>query len=204
MSMILRIVRGRVEDSQLDALRAATTGAFEATARATAGLRRYHAATRPIGDGGHELIILTCWDDVDDALHAYAGDLDAIRTLEDLSAHARLEAVAYFELDEVHDRLSGSTPATLRLSAGRVARGADADIQRELRSRMGDLGPLVTEGYVARRIVGDAVEVAFISTWEREDPAHPLDAAFWPDISALYDVFEVGVYRLIASGPGEH
>ncbi len=199
--MILRIVRGRVEDSQLDALRAAITGAFEATARATAGLRRYHAATRPIGDGGHELVVLTCWDAVDDALRAYSGDLDAIRTLGDLSAHARLDAVAYFELDEVHDHPTAYPAAYLRLSAGRVARGADADIQRELRLRMGDLGPLVTEGYVARRVIGDAVEVAYISTCAREDPAHPLDAPLWPDVSALYDAFEVGVYRLITSGP---
>jgi hypothetical protein len=201
MSMILRIVRGRVADADLEPLRAATTGACDATARATPGLRRYHAATRPIADGGHELVILTCWESIDDALRAYGGDLDAVRTLEDLSPHACLEAVAYFELDEVHDRPVDVPPAFLRLSAGQVARGADADIQRELRSRMFDLGPLVTEGYVARRIIGDAVEVAFISTWEREDPAHPLDAPFWPDVSALYDVFEVGVYRPIASGP---
>ena len=33
------------------------------------------------------------------------------------------------------------------------------------------------------------------------EPAHPLDDALWPDISATYDVFEVAVYRPIASGP---
>jgi hypothetical protein len=54
---------------------------------------------------------------------------------------------------------------------------------------------------VARRILGTDVEIAFISTWEREDPAHPLEVAMWPDISATYDAFEVGVYRPIASGP---
>lgn len=199
--MILRIVRGRVPDAELDSLRATMMGAFEPTARETPGLRRYHAATRATADGGHELVVLTCWESVDDALRAYGGDLDAVRTLHDLSPHADLDAVAYFELDEVNDRHSEVPPALLRLSAGRVARGADADIQRELRARMKDLGPRVTEAYVARRIVDDAVEVAFVSAWEQEDPSRPLAAAFWPDISARYDAFEVAVYRPIASGP---
>jgi hypothetical protein len=201
MGMILRIVRGRVADTDLEALRSALTGPFAAAAGAAPGLRRYHAATRPDADGTHELVVLTRWATVDDALRAYDGDLDAVRTLADLSGCAALDAVAYFELDEVHDLGADARPAFLRLTVGRVARGADADIQRELRSRVTELDALALEACVARRILGGEVEIAFVSTWEREDPSLPLAASFWPDISAQYDTFEVGVYRLIVSGP---
>ncbi len=77
----------------------------------------------------------------------------------------------------------------------------DADIQGELRLRMGELGPLVSEAWVARRIIGAEVEVAFISAWDCEDPSLPLDGPLWPDISARYDAFEVSVYQPLSSGP---
>jgi hypothetical protein len=201
LGLILRIVRGRVADADLDALHTAATVDYEGVARVTPGLQRFHAATRP-APGGHELVVLTVWVTVDDAIRAYAGDLDAVRTLAGLDAYADLHDVAYFELDEGRDPRVGVEPMFLRLSIGRVARGADADIQRELRRRMGELGPLVVEAWVARRILDKDVEIAFISTWEAEDPAQPLDVALWPDISATYDAFEVGVYRPIASGSG--
>ena len=146
--------------------------------------------------------MLTAWETVDHAMRAYHGDLDAVRTLAGLDAYADLRDVAYFELDEARERRPDVEPEFLRVSIGRVARGADADIQRELRQRMGELGSIVTEAWVARRILDAAVEIAFISAWEREDPAQPLDAALWPDVSARYDAFEVAVYRPIASGPG--
>jgi hypothetical protein len=201
LGMILRIVRGRAGAADVDALRTAATGPYDAAARERQGLRRFHVAVRPAADGGEEVVVLTSWDSVDDALRAYDGDLDVPKTLVGLSEVADFRDVAYFELDEASERRLGVEPAHLRLSVGRVARGGDADIQRELRQRMADLGPLLSEAWVARRIVGTDVEIAFISTWEREDPAHPLDLPLWPDISATYDAFEVAVYRPIASGP---
>ena len=174
---------------------------YDAVASVTPGLERFHAAIRPMPEGGNELVVLTSWVTVDDALRAYGGDLDAVRTLAGLDAYADLQNVAYFELDEAREGRPGVTPAFLRITIGRVTRGADADIQRELRLRMCDLGTVVTEAWVARRILGEDVEIAFVSAWEREDPARPLDAALWPDISAQYDAFEVAVYRPVASGP---
>ena len=199
--MILRIVRGTVADAHMDALRAAATGDYDTVARSTPGLQRYHAATRPASDSGHELVVLTWWATVDDALRAFDGDLDAARLLAGLGAHADLRDVAYFELDEARERRADATAAYLRVTIGRVAKGVDADIQHELRLLMGELGPPVTEAWVARRIVGLDVEIAFISAWECEDPSRPLDGPLWPDIAARYDASEVSVYRAIASGP---
>jgi len=199
--MILRIVRGTVADADMDALRVAAAVDYDAAARVTPGLQRYHAATRPTPDGGHELVALTCWEGVDDALRAYDGDLDAARSLAGLDSHADLRDVAYFELDEARERRSDASPKYLRITIGRVARGVDADIQGELRLRMGELGPLVSEAWVARRIIGAEVEVAFISAWDCEDPSLPLDGPLWPDISARYDAFEVSVYQPLSSGP---
>src|SRR5215203_6133980 len=73
LGMILRIVRGRVADDDIDALRTAVTAAFDAAARAAPGLQRFHVAVRPDPEGGHELVVLTSWDSVDDALRAYDG-----------------------------------------------------------------------------------------------------------------------------------
>jgi len=102
--MILRIVRGTVADADMDALRVAATGDYDTVARSTPGLQRYHAATRPASDSGHELVVLTSWATVDDALRAFDGDLDAARLLAGLGAHADLRDVAYFELDEARER----------------------------------------------------------------------------------------------------
>ena len=52
------------------------------------------------------------------------------------------------------------------------------------------LEPEMTEGYVGRRILGNDVEIAFISAWDREPEGRSLDAPMWPDISAGYDWFE--------------
>ena len=199
--MILRIVRGTVADADMDALRVAATVDYAAVARVTPGLQRFHAATRTASDGGNDLVVLTAWETVDDALRAYDGDLDAARSLAGLDAYADLRDVAYFELDEARERRTDAAARHLRITIGRVAKGVDADIQRELRLRMGDLGPPVTEAWVARRIVGPDVEIAFISAWECEDPSRPLGGPLWPDIAARYDAFEVSVYRPIASGP---
>ena len=100
-----------------------------------------------------------------------------------------------FEVDESTLRRSDAAAHILRLSVGRVARGMDVDIQRELRERMHLLEPEMTEGYVGRRILGNDVEIAFISAWEREPDGRSLDAPMWPDISASYDAFEVATFR---------
>jgi hypothetical protein len=199
--MILRIVRGRVEDDRLAALTAGFTGPFREIARNTPGLVRFHAATRAIpGEARHDLVVVTFWATVDAALSAFDGDLAAVRTLDGIGTHAELRDVAYFEIDESQLRRSETEPAFLRLTLGRMTRGIDAEIQQELRRRMHELGPEMTEAYVGRRIIGTDVEIAFISAWAAEPDSNPLDAPFWPDISERYDAFEVGTYVPLVSG----
>jgi hypothetical protein len=104
-------------------------------------------------------------------------------------------------VDESTLRRSDADVRILRLSVGRVARGLDADIQRELRERMHLLEPEMIEAYVGRRILGSEVEIAFISTWDREPQGRLLDAPVWPDISAGYDAFEVATFRPLVREP---
>jgi hypothetical protein len=199
--MILRIVRGRVEDDRLAALTAGFTGPFRDIARTTPGLVRFHAATRAIPDEGrHDLVVVTFWATVDAALAAFDGDLGTVRTLDGIGTHADLDEVAYFEVDESQLRRSATEPAFLRLTLGRMTRGIDAEIQQELRRRMRDLGPEMTEAYVGRRIIGTDVEIAFISAWTTAPGSRALDRAFWPDIAQRYDTFEVGTYVPLVSG----
>ena len=197
--MILRIVRARVAASRIAALDAAFGEPFRAVARSTPGLVRFHVGTRPIDPDEREVIVVSFWATVDAAVTAFGGDLDAAWTL-DVGDAAEIQDIAYFEVDETMLRRSTADVAILRLTIGRVARGADAEIQRELRGRMHALEPEMTEAYVGRRILGDAVEIAFISAWEREAETRPLNAPFWPEISAGYDAFEIATFDPVASG----
>lgn len=144
--------------------------------------------------------MVTFWASVEHALEAYGGALDDVRTLDWPGDPAALRDVAYFEVDESTLRRSDAEATILRLTVGTVARGLDADIQAELRTRMHALEPEMTEAYVGRRILGSDVEIAFISAWRREPPLRSLVEPFWPDISARYDAFEVATFEPIASG----
>ena len=197
--MILRIVRGHVAASHLAALSDGFIHRYAPVARTTPGLVRFHAAVRPVA-AGYDLVLVTFWSSVDAALLAYDGDIDAVRTLDGLSRDADLREVAYFEVDETQLRRSNAEGAVLRVTVGRVARGMDADIQKELRARLHTLEPAMTEAYVGRRIVGTDVEVAFISAWEPAPGGRALDEPFWSDISTRYESFEIATYRPIVSG----
>jgi hypothetical protein len=198
-SVILRIVRAHVTAEQFGMLGDRLVEVYGPTARATRGLVRFHAATRPERDG-HELVLVTFWASVDAVLDAFGGDIDGRRALVDLREVADVFDVAHFEVDESQLRRSEVDAAVIRLTVGRVARGADAEIQQELRGRLHELEAEMTEAYVARRIIGEEVEVAFISAWAGEPSTRSLDAPFWPDISARYDSFLVATYRPIVSG----
>lgn len=200
--MILRIVRGHVASDRLAALADTFIRSYAPRARSSPGLVRFHAAVRPNGDG-QELVVVTFWSSLEAAMAAYEGDLGTPRTLDGLSAEADMREVAYFEVDESQLRRSTTEAAVLRLTFGRVARGADAEIQQELRSRLHELEPAMTEAYVGRRIVGADVEIAFVSAWESVPGLRSLDEPFWPDISCRYETFEVATYRPIVSG-AEH
>jgi hypothetical protein len=198
--VILRIVRGRVGADRLDGVVATFDETFREAARSTPGLVRFHVATRAMTADEGELVVVTFWATVELALQAYGGALGGVRTLDWPGDRAALQDIAYFEVDESTLRGSDADARFLRLTVGRVARGLDVDIQGELRTRMHALDDEMTEAYVGRRILGDDVEIAFLSAWQRVPTTRSLDAPFWPDISARYDAFEVATYEPIASG----
>jgi hypothetical protein len=197
--MILRIVRGRIDVQRLEELTATVEEGLRGRASATPGLVRVHLGVRPFAGDELEVVLVTCWETVDAAIAADGSARDGGDVFGGAMAGAGLVDVAYFEVDESMLRRSEAAADIVRLSIGRVARGLDVDIQRELRGRMHLLEPEMTEGYVGRRILGDAVEIAFISAWEREPAGRSLDAPLWPDISVTYDAFEVTTYRPVAS-----
>lgn len=191
--MILRILRGRIQPNRLNALATRARDEYAPLARSTAGLARFHVATRPVGVD-HELAIVTFWDDVEAALRVYDGDLVAPINLGGIEFDAALTNVDYFEIDEVQIRDADAVPGILRLSAGEIERGLDAEIQRDIRDRLPSLNGDLLEAYVGRRMVGSAVEVAFVSTWRREPPNTSLAEPVWRDISSRYGKFELETF----------
>jgi hypothetical protein len=199
--VILRVVNGRVPAGELPAVRAALEDRYIPAARRRAGLDRFLAAVRPVADG-HRLALMTVWRDLDAALDAFEGNLAAVRTIDGLSHGEMLESVDYYEVDLGEVRSSAGTARHLRLTAGVVGQGLDAEIQRALRTRLADLPPEVVDAYVGRRVMGSTVEIAFVSTWTGSPAGIALDAPIWPDISAHYDSFELGLFDVLLEGSG--
>jgi hypothetical protein len=143
---------------------------------------------------------MTVWQTVEAALAAYAGDLSAKRTLDDRGHGEELTDVDYYEVEDAVVHHDGVEPAYLRLTAGTIARGLDADIQQELRRRLGDLPAELAEGYVGRRVLGNVVEISFVSTWSAARDRGSLAEPIWPEISTRYDAFRMDVFDIISSG----
>jgi hypothetical protein len=135
---------------------------------------------------------------------AYGGDLEAVRTLDARPHGEALERVDFYEVDddEVRRGPASATPRRLRLTAGTIARGLDADIQKELRRRVPELPAEVVEAYVGRRVIGPDVEIAFVSIWSGAPDDAALDAPLWPDISDRYDRFRIAVHDVLLEGAG--
>jgi hypothetical protein len=200
--MILRVVSGRVPEGQLDVVVDAYRRDYVPIAHQTAGLDRFVVAGRPASDGSHELASMTIWTTVEAALAAYGGDLTAVRTLDDRSHGETLSRVDYYEVDEGGARHQTGDATRLRLTAGSVARGHDADIQQELRHRLPELPPEAIEAYVGRRVLGADVEIALVTSWSAAPSGMALDEPLWPSISDRYDAFRVGVYDILIAGTG--
>jgi hypothetical protein len=197
--LILRIVGGRIRHGRRDTVIAAYENSYYPVAMRTPGLELFLIGIRP-QDDGHGLAAMTLWTTVEAALDAYQGDLTSLRTI-DASVHGEeLERVDYYEVDDAVTRHDGVEASYLRLTAGTVARGLDADIQQELRRRLVDLPDEVAEGYVGRRVLGDVVEIAFVSTWSSTQDRESLEVPIWPQISTRYDTFRVEVFDIVLSG----
>ena len=200
--MILRVVSGRVPAGKLDAVTEAFQIEYEPIARRMSGLDRYAVGIRPAADGTHDIAALTLWSTVEAALAAYGGDLATVRTIDGRSHGETLHRVDYYEIDEGGARRRPGTPTYLRLTAGTVARGLDADIQKELRTRLPDLGPEALEAWVGRRVHGADVEIAFVSMWSTVPPGVALDEPLWPSISDRYQTFRIAVHEVVLEGSG--
>jgi hypothetical protein len=199
-AVILRIVRDRVRADRLDRLVATFDETFRMAARSAPGMVRFHVGVRATTPDEREVVVVTFWSTAELALEARGHGLGDVPGLDCARDPDALRDVAYFEVDESTLRGSDADARVLRLTVGRVARGIDAEIQGDLRARMHALEDEMTEAYVGRRILGDDVEIAFISAWQRVPIGRSLDASFWPDISGRYDTFEVATYEPIASG----
>jgi hypothetical protein len=200
--VILRVVSGRVRPGQLDDVVESYRTEYAPIARGVAGLDRYIVAARPVPDGGHAIAAMTLWTTVEDALAAYAGDLASVRTVDAQSHGEAFLRVDYYEVDEGGARRRSGTPTRLRLTAGTVARGLDADIQQDLRRSLPALPPETTEAWVGRRVLGADVEIALITTWSEAPPDIALDAPLWPAISTRYDTFRIEVHDIFLEGSG--
>jgi hypothetical protein len=200
--VILRIVSGLIRHGRLDSVAEAYATTYHPVAMGMAGLDRFLVGVRPHGDE-HKLASMTVWQTVETALAAYAGDLSAKRTLDDRGHGEELTDVDYYEVEDAVVHHDGVDPAYLRLTAGTIARGLDADIQQELRRRLSDLPDELAEGYVGRRVLGNVVEISFVSTWSAARDRDSLSDPIWPEISTRYDGFRIDVFDIISSGtPG--
>ena len=197
--MILRIVSGRIRKGRADAVACAYRKSYYPLAMQTPGLDSFVVGIAPV-DGDHAIAAMTRWRNVEAALAAYEGALSARRTLDAATHGEELTDVDYYEVDDATIRHAGVEATYLRLTAGTVARGFDADIQQELRRRLVDLPPELAEGDVGRRVLGDVVEIAFVSTWSSGRDRASLEAPIWPQISARYDTFRISVFDIVLSG----
>lgn len=200
--MILRVVSGSIPAGRLDAVVDSYRKAYVPIARETPGLDLFVVAARPSDDDAHDMAAMTIWTTVEAALEAYAGDLTAVRTLDDRSHGETLSRVDYYEIDEGGARRRSGPSTRLRLTAGKVARGHDADIQQELRRRLPELPLEVIGAWVGRRVLAADVEIALVSTWSTVPAGMALDAPIWPTISDRYDTFLVMVYDILVEGIG--
>jgi hypothetical protein len=201
--LLLRVVTGRIPPDQLAAVTASVRDRYAAAASGLDGLERYLVGTwhHHAPEDGHGIAFMTVWTGVDAASDALGGNLTTLRVLDGVDHGEILERVDHYEVEIVEARRHPGVPRYLRLTAGTVSRGLDADIQRELRSRLGGLGPEVVEAYIGRRVRGASVEIAFVSTWTDEVSVDRLEQPVFPDISAQYDTFWIRLFDVILEGP---
>jgi hypothetical protein len=203
--LLLRVVSGRVPRDRLSSVKESLERGYVPVAHAVDGLERYLIGTRPSDAADDELRIafMTVWRDLESATVAVAGELTALRVLDGKEHGETLDHVDYYEVDIVEARRNPGRPRYLRLTAGTVGRGLDADIQRDLRSRLGELHPEIVDAYIGRRVTGASVEIAFVSAWTENAVPSRLLAPVWPDISSQYDVFWIQVFDVLLEGsPG--
>ena len=201
--MILRVVRGRIRPGEREDVLAEVRAEYQPILVATPGLVRFVLGIRPDDEtGGHRIAAMSTWETFDAVIAAYRGDVAAARTIDGRNHGAIYDTVAYYELEAHRIASAASTPTLLRVTAGLVTRGLDADIQQDLRVRLPDLPAEAVEAYVGRRVIGTSVEIAFVSTWTAAPAGRQLEEPIWPDISERYETFALEVYEVALIGDG--
>ena len=190
--MILRLIRGVAIPMELAALQAALLARLGGSDRHPAGPTRYHLAAR--SGAKLEVLIMSEWPSAEAALEADAQEASPLRIA--MTSGIRDLTAAHFEVDSALEHPGDGEPIAIRVATGTFSRhGTDIEMLELLRERLPLVGDDITEAYVARRLVGRAVEVAFVSAWRRIPEDRPLEEPFWPDIALRYDRFTVEVYR---------
>lgn len=193
--MILRVIRGRGQQPEVEALRADLAARLGPGSGVLEGPTRFHLGTRPAGDGV-EVLLIVSWESAEAVARAEARGVTPF-----LLAAATLSEVraATFELDASILRRSDLAPVALRIATGKFSRpGSDIEMQELLRQRAPDVGEEMLEAYVGRRLVDHSIEVTFVSAWQRIPEGRNLEDPFWSDIALRYDEFSVEVYTALA------
>lgn len=190
--MILRLIRGVAIPIELAALQAALLARLGGTDRHPAGPTRYHLASRNAADQ-IDVLIMSLWPSAEAALEGDAQEASPLRVA--MTSGIRDLSTAHFEVDSAVEQPGDGEPIAIRVATGVFSRhGADIEMLNLLRERLPLVGDDITEAYVGRRLVGRAVEVAFVSAWRRIPEDRPLEEPFWPDIALRYDRFTVEVF----------
>ena len=196
--MILRLVRGRVPAGHVDAVRAGLADASVPRASPLEGLSRAHVGMRPTTEG-HDIAFISAWTSADAAMAVVGRDVERAGQLAGVSEYLEDVRVDHYEVDESVLGPPGARPLLLRFAAGVIELGADVEIQREIRARLGQLGDRVVEAYVGRRLHGRTVEVLLVTLWTEQPADLDLDAPIWPDISDRYGSLWIEIYEWLAT-----
>ena len=191
-TVILRLIRGRADRQRLAALHAALQSKLGGGGAESTVPVRWHLGTRGSGDE-QEVLLLASWASAEDAADADRRGLSPWRIGQGHLEGARVE---HFEVDTSLLRRTGREPIAIRVATGRFSHhGTDIAMQELLRERLPAVGDELCEAYVGRRLDGRAVEITFVSLWQRRPDGRSLEEPFWPDIALRYDAFSVEVYE---------
>lgn len=199
--MILRVIRGRAGPREVESLCETLAARLGPGSGVLGGPTRFHLGTRPAGDE-LDVAIIAFWPSAEAAAAGDARGTNALALARDVLA---MLSAAAFEIDKSILRNSELQPVALRIATGRFSKpGSDIEMQELLRERAPGVGEEMTEAYVGRRIEGRAIEVTFVSLWQRIPEGRDLEAPFWPDIALTYDRFEVEVFTAVPISGGGH
>jgi hypothetical protein len=181
---------------RLEPFRAGAARTLPGLLRTTPAIIRAHAGVRrtPAGD---EVAIVTAWATPEAAMAVLGPELGPGREIPGMSEHLASIRIDHYEIDELRVFAEDSAPSMVRIAAGWIELGADAEIQQELRRRLDELGDDVMEACVGRRIGGPNVEVVLVTAWRAQPAGRSLEEPLFPEIAGRYRALQVELYEAI-------